>query len=208
MLRLFVLAPHAGVGRRIRTGLEGLATLFDEVRVRENDDGTLAIGFGRWTRVAPDAFQWHEGFDAYRAFRLDENAGATHLFINAGAYRRLSWYESAGFTTWTAMVLLAVGLVAVVAAPVARRRRAVPGSASQSKDGPAFRVWRALTLSASGVLLTFAVSFGVAFGLVDPQRLFKGIPTTVSATLVLPLLDVALVLAAVIAGSLARHKID
>lgn len=154
--------------------------LTDEVEVRDNGDGSLAIGFGSWVEIEPLVFQWAEGGPHYRGFGRDADGKIAYLFIESGAYERAPWFATSGFTVRWIVISASTFLLALVTliASVFWRR-----SRSEGSHHPG----RAALAAVCGLNLGFLVGLMLFLGTMDIQDLFKGVPSSLSALLVLPI---------------------
>lgn len=167
-----------------RHTLEKILLLFqDEIPVRENGDGTLSIGFGRWVEVESRLFQWHEGGPYYRAFVADSAGAITHLFIGPGAFERIPFFASQRFTQRAVVIFALLFLSPFLIYPAAARRRRRNDVASRTPH-PGHR----LVVIGALLNLAFMAAFIAIFLLTDFQRFFKGVPTTLGVALLLPVL--------------------
>lgn len=174
-----------------RFTLEKVLFLFQgDIEVKDNGDGTLSIGFGRWVEIEPRLFQWHEGGPHYRAFGQDENGRISHLFIGPGAFERVPFFAGQDFTFRAVLVFMVLFLSALLVLPLSalfRRFRSVqPGERHPGRG--------ALALAAT-LNLGFMVGFVAIFHFTDFQRFFKGVPPLMGVVLTLPILAGAIALA-------------
>jgi len=70
-----------------------LSTLFEQVQVRDDGNGTLTVGSNRYAEVEPLLFQRTDG-DSYVVFRKDHNNNINHLFFGTAAYKKVPWHET------------------------------------------------------------------------------------------------------------------
>ena len=167
-----------------RHTLEKILFLFqDEIPVRDNGDGTLSIGFGRWVEVEPRLFQWHEGGPYYRAFGADSAGAIRHLFIGPGAYERIPFFGSQRFTRRALAIFALLFLSPILVYPATTLRRRRTGFARRTPHPGARLLVLAVFLN-----VTFMVALIAIFLVTDFQRFFKGVPATLGVALVLPVL--------------------
>lgn len=167
-----------------RHTMEKILFLFqDEVSVRDNGDGTLSIGFGRWVEVEPRLFQWHEGGPYYRAFGADSAGAINHLFLGPGAFERIPFFASQRFTRRALLIFALLFLSAILVYPAATFRRRRSGLARRTPHPGRWLLVIAVLLN-----MAFMIALIAIFLLTDFQRFFKGVPATFGVALLLPVL--------------------
>ncbi len=188
----FDARPYAGMYRAMegsRHTIEKITFLGNELVVGDGGDGTISLGGTPYVELEPGRFQYAGGGPYYVAFGWEEGGRASHVFIGAGAMQRVSWSDTRG----TAMGVLggtgALFLSALAVWPFAgwfARRRGRP--AVQGHPG------RRTLLLATALCLLFLAGFGWSFSQTDFQEFFKGVPSAITALLVIPIVVIPLTL--------------
>lgn len=165
-----------------RHTMERLITMFDDVSVHSNKDGTLNIGGFDFMPIGGDLFQYIEGGSSHRAFRV-ENGRATHLFLGSASYQRIPWF---GYSNWTLRFAIAFPATFLILALLAGwlRSRHPHGSTEHRLCG--------LALSLPLGALFFLFAFGSAIALTDIQVLFKGWPWWIQLARITVFIPIAL----------------
>jgi CubicO group peptidase (beta-lactamase class C family) len=169
--------------------LEKLMALPSVVKVGISPEGTLFTSglLGpepwHWMEVEPLYFRQVDG-DLSLAFHEDENGNVTHLFLSmvppATQAYRIPFYAAPTFN----YILLVAGIVLFVTTLVAavRHRKA-------RKEDPAGARWAVrLAVAVSTLTLLFLVSAAVIISMFEMELFFEGIPASLTAALVLPIL--------------------
>ena len=153
-----------------------------ESRIADNGDGTLSINHGRWTEIEPLTFQWGDGGPFYSGFKADADGQITHYFAGAGTYERVPWYATQTFSLRAlatfAVVFLSGAFVWGVLALVRRLRR----TTSERPPHPG----RTALSCVCALQILFLLGFGLFMHFLDFQDMYKGVPVTLAALLVLP----------------------
>jgi hypothetical protein len=181
-----------------RSSPEKLLALLKGMRVKENEDGTLAFLGATWTPVAPLTFQEVDGGDL-AVFRTEEGtpgSRVTHLIRGELAYEKLPWYRGTAFHLGLLAGCLLVFLSAALSWPVVSllQRR---GTEKPTRMAQLAR-WICWTMSAT--FLGFVVAFVIETW--ENDVLLCGLTTGAKAILMLPLIGAALAgVTAILAGA-------
>lgn len=161
-----------------------LAGEVPEIRVRLNDDGTIALFGDRWAEVETDRFVRADGRGGPSyVFIRDVQGRITHLAGNGSeVYERLPWHATVIFHGILALVSLLIFLSAIV--PWLRLRRATYRPLAR---------W-AWTGAALVALVFLLVPVGIAVGMAttNPLDFMARIPPWLIGLLVLPIAGAAL----------------
>lgn len=153
-----------------------LGALLDNVDVRDNGEGTISIGSGRYQEVAPNLFQSLSDPGFYVVFvENDEGAVQWLTFGGTGSYEKVQWYEAPTFHLGLLGALLLVFLATVFVLPF-----------SQNKH---WSVWLMALLN-----VLFLAGLAVMMVRADLVLFFKTIPPATRALFLLPWLSGALAL--------------
>lgn len=154
-----------------------LSTLFEQIRVKDNSDGTLTIGSNRYAEVEPLLFQRTDD-ESYVAFREDDDDRITHLFFGTVACRKLPWYET---------TLFQVGLIGffVLAFLSDCIFNFLPILGLQLLDIPQLPQLLAGLVSALNLIFLVGLAFAVLK--IDRWEFVYGVPPMLMALLVIPL---------------------
>ena len=95
-----------------------LGALLDNVDVRDNGEGMILIGSGRYSEVEPLLFQ-SESDPGYFVLFVEDDGGAVQwlTFGGTGSYQKVRWYETPRFHLALVGAILLVFLATVVALP-------------------------------------------------------------------------------------------
>lgn len=134
----------------------------------------------QYVEVEPLLFQQVDGWQTI-AFEENEDGKITHMFLGLLPFMptyRVSWYETRGF----GLALLGLGALLCITTLVSAFYHR-----KQAKTAPAGCRWAGrLAVAVSGLTLLFLVSF-IAIVAAEANRIFYGIPASLSAALVLPI---------------------
>jgi CubicO group peptidase (beta-lactamase class C family) len=188
--------PVAGFykpARTVESTVEKVLTLTNSSRLRVEDDGKLAFNGMTWSRLAPGLYQQDGG--SQRLAFVTNAAGVTYAATDGPAYELIPWWETPPANVSVVLAFAVTALTAVLGLPSAaavRRLRKRP-----SRVPRAWRAARLLAALAGAVGLAFVVMFTLT--LIGDTSILYGIPATLRALLLLPLVFLALTLAAITA---------
>ncbi len=174
--------------RRVRRGLEKIASQGETAIVRSRPGGVLELGGRRFFPAGPLLFEREDG-KSYLAFKQDAEGRITHLFAGsaiARVYERRLWYEAPGLHL-LALTFCAVAFLATVVASLRDRFRSRRGV--RVAQPPA---WTIATV-VSALNLTFLAGF-VLLMAGSAGELEYRVPPALVGLLVLPLASAALTL--------------
>ena len=159
-----------------RTDFFKVGALLDNLDVKDNRDGTLSIGSGRYVEIEPLVFQHTENPGRVVVFAEDQAGQVTLLtFGGTASYEKVQWYETSQFHMALLAILLVSFLSLAVSWPIRRR-------------GP----W--LLWAVSLINLAFLVGFGLMLFQADLILFYKTIPAGARLLLALPILSAVLTL--------------
>ncbi|KAA9376391.1 serine hydrolase [Microbispora cellulosiformans] len=193
--------------RSAESSIEKVVALTSSTRLRV-EGGKLAFRGSTWSPLGPGLYQQDGG--TQRLALVTGGSGAAYVATDGPAYQRVPWWDTPPVNVVIVLLFAVTALTAVLGLPVA----AVVGRA---RKRPVPRVWRAarvLTGLAAAAGLVFVVLFALV--LTGDTSILYGVPADVQALLVLPLLVLALTVAAIVttvrawrrAGVLARgHQV-
>lgn len=191
-----------------RHTLDKLITLFGQVPITANDDGTLNLPRpvpgekpDRWVEVGPMLFQRVGGSERI-AFREDADGRVAKMFYGAWVLEKLPWYETTvaqiGFIAFFMLAFLSGSIVWPIGSLIRRLRRPRPGALRAI--GPAW--W--LAGSVSLLNLTFLVGLALAMLRIPQWEFTLRVPSIVVALLFLPLVAAVLTVGLPVFAALAR----
>jgi len=201
----------------VRSDLFKIGALLNEYQITAEADGALLLHYPsshvstRWAEVQPLLFQritpTEDTESALAAFQVDQTGAITHLFVGTGnTLTRLAWYE----TTTTHLVLvcgllltfLSGCLVGPIGGLLRRiRRRPVLASRTNRLSG-----WLAGIYS--GLALVFLIGLVVSLLAIDSNEFNFGIPASVKALLIIPLLLIPMTLGLLVFAGVAWKRGD
>ncbi len=166
--------------------LEKLFALVATITVAPTEDGTLMVdGFlgetMHWVEVEPLLFRQINGWQSL-AFKEDENGEITHLAFSLFPFMpayRVAWYSLPAFN----YTLLGLGVLLFLTTLVSafRHRKTM-------REAPAIERWPIrLAVGVSALTLVFLVT-AVAVVTAEGVDIFYGVPATLTAAFVLPIL--------------------
>lgn len=157
-----------------RTDFFKVGALLDYVDVRDNRDGTVSIGSGRYVEVEPLVFRGAEDPGRVVVFVEDERGEVGLLtFGGTGSYEKVRWYETANFHLALVAFLLIAFLSSAIVWPVRRRGHWLP--------------WLVSVIN-----LAFLVGLGLMLTQADLLLFFKTIPPGPRLLLALPVVSAML----------------
>ncbi|GAA3626306.1 serine hydrolase [Nonomuraea rosea] len=186
--------PVAGFykpARTVESTVEKVLTLTNSSRLRIEDGGKLAFNGMTWSRLAPGLYQQDGG--SQRLAFVTNGAGVTYAATDGPAYELIPWWDTPPANVIVVLAFAVTALTAVLGLPSAaavRRLRKRP-----SRTPRAWRAARLLAALAGAVGLAFVVMFTLT--LIGDTSILYGIPATLRALLLLPLLFLALTIAAI-----------
>ena len=135
----------------------------------------------QFVAVEPLLFQQIDGWQTI-AFKENQGGEITHMFFGVLPFMptyRVAWYETQGFS----LLLLGLGALLCITTLVSAFYHR-----KESRSAPASSRWAVrLAVAVSVLTLLFLVSF-LAIVAAERDRIFFGIPTSLSVALVLPIL--------------------
>lgn len=180
------LPAYEGVYRTTVTSrhtLEKIISMTNDIEVQRIEGDRLRIAGSPYVEIEPGLMQY-EGARFYVSFAPPEAGRSPDLFVGAGAYERIPWYESSAASTRFAIAFSVLFLVTALFFSW-RSWRLRPRRAPDRSEGR--RLARA-ALAVAVLCVLFLPVFGAILRLTDPQYLFYGWPWSVRLALVLPLL--------------------
>ncbi len=166
-----------------RHTVEKTISIMDTVRVRAEGDG-LSLGSGPLVEIEPGVFQWHEGGSFHVAFSADGNRPSRYLFLGAGAFERIPWYETGEVTIWIGLGFIALFAAAFIVGLFRGARLSLrpdqPASARR-------RAWALVGVTLCNLL--FVTLIAAILTQIDIQELFQGWPVSIRWALALPLVS-------------------
>jgi len=207
--RLSRIAGCYGTTRGVYTTLEKMVNLFTVVKVKATDEGRLLIkmpaGLGntQWIEVEPFIFR-EVGTQNVLIFKQDSNGRIAHAFLSNVpyfAFVKLKWYETPVFH-YCFLGFSIIFFVSVFAWSIGALRRKLCMHRIEEKKAPRWSRWVAGGMSVLNLLFLF----GLAGIMSDPFEIIFGVPSTLKAVLVLPLISIVFTLATLIFAILAWKK--
>ncbi|MGW5262589.1 serine hydrolase domain-containing protein [Microbispora sp. NPDC004025] len=193
--------------RSAESSIEKVVALTGSTRLRV-EGGKLTFRGSTWSPLGPGLYQQDGG--TQRLALVTGGSGVAYVATDGPAYQRVSWWDTPPVNVVIVLLFAVTALTAVLGLPVAAAVR-------RAKKRPVPRVWRAgrvLTGLAAAAGLLFVVLFTLV--LTGDTSILYGVPANVQVLLVLPLLVLALTVAAIAttvrgwrgAGVLARgHQV-
>ena len=186
----FSAGPYLGTYRSMegsRHTIEKFTFLGTEIIVRDGGDGTLLVGSTSYVELESGQFQYAGGGPYYLAFGSDDTGEASHLFMGGGALERVPWQDTLratmGALAASGVLLLSAILIWPFAGVVGRRR---------GWERHELHPGRWIIIVAAAACLLYLVGFGWIFSQTDFQDFFKGVPSSITYLLVLPMTAVPL----------------
>ncbi|RGA04084.1 class A beta-lactamase-related serine hydrolase [Microbispora triticiradicis] len=204
------VAPVEGfykLTRSAESSIEKVVALTGSTRLRV-EGGKLTFRGSTWSPLRPGLYQQDGG--TQRLALVTGASGVAYVATDGPAYQRVPWWDTPPVNVAIVLLFAVTALTAVLGLPVAAVVR-------RAKKRPVPRLWRAgrlLTGLAAAVGLVFVVLFTLV--LTGDTSILYGVPADVQVLLVLPLLVLALTVAALAttvrawrcAGVLARgHQV-
>ncbi|MFF5108386.1 serine hydrolase domain-containing protein [Streptosporangium sp. NPDC000509] len=176
--------------RSAESSIEKVVALTGSTLLRV-EGGKLTFRGSTWSPLGPGLYQQDGG--TRRLAPVTGGSGVAYVATDGPAYQRVPWWDTPPVNVVIVLLFAVSALTAVLGLPVA----AVVGRA---KERPVPRVWRAARVLA-GLAAAIGLVFVVLFTLVlaGDTSILYGVPTNVQVLLVLPLLVLALTVAAIAA---------
>ncbi|MGC5015307.1 serine hydrolase domain-containing protein [Streptosporangium sp. DT93] len=174
--------------RSAESSIEKVVALTGSTRLRV-EGGKLVFGGSTWSPIGPGLYQQDGG--TRRLAPVTGGSGVAYVATDGPAYRRVPWWDTPPVNVVVVALFAVTALTAVLGLPVAAAVRGV-------RRRPVARAWRAGRVLA-GLAAAAGLVFVVLFTLVltGETSILYGVPADVQVLLALPLLVLALTVAAI-----------
>jgi hypothetical protein len=174
--------------RSAESSIEKVVALTSSIPLRV-EGGKLTFRGSTWSPLGPGLYQQNGG--TQRLALVTGGSGVAYVATDGPTYQRVPWWDTPPVNAVIILLFAVTALTAVLGLPMAamvRRKRPVPR---------AWRAGRALTGLAAAIGLMFVVLFTLV--LTGDTSILYGVPADVQVLLALPLLVLALTIAAIVA---------